>query len=334
MSLPKFIAYFVASVLLASAPACAWGPDGHHAVGAIADSLIAGSHADAQVKAILGGISLQDASVWADCAKGVDPGKNYSYQTEGKYPECAVFETPQLEAEMSDFVRRNDRNCDPKPGAESCHKQYHYTDIAIQHERYSPSYTGSRDDDIVHAVVVAAHILKGEAAPAPFDIKGKREALLLLAHYVGDIHQPLHVGAVYLDKKGKRVDPDIGGFDLQTDTHGGNSLRLGGRANLHMTWDRIPAKLKAERLAPALLSQARSTHATKGKLYDWPAAWAGETLGAAKLAFRGVAFGERQNGQWSVKLPPDYGSDSNAVKEAQLLKAGARLAQLLQAIWP
>lgn len=26
---------------------------------------------------------------------------------------------------MGDFVRRNDTNCQPRPGEESCHKQYH-----------------------------------------------------------------------------------------------------------------------------------------------------------------------------------------------------------------
>ena len=115
--------------------ASAWGPDGHHTVGALADKLIAGKPAAAQVQALLGGLRLQNASVWADCARGVDPAQGYAYTTRGRYPECRIFETPELEAEMSDFVRRNDVNCDRRPSEESCHKQYHYTDIAIQRSR-------------------------------------------------------------------------------------------------------------------------------------------------------------------------------------------------------
>jgi len=37
-----------------------------------------------------------------------------------------------------------------------------------------------------------------------------------LAHYVGDIHRPLHVGAVYLDALGKPVNPNVGTFDQKT----------------------------------------------------------------------------------------------------------------------
>lgn len=329
----KIALSFLAGTLFASAPAYPWGPDGHRTVGAIADTLIAGTPAETQVKAILGGLSLQDAAVWADCAKGIDPNKNYSYTSEGRYPECRIYETPQLEAEMGDFVRRNDQNCSPKSGEESCHKQYHYTDIAIQHNNYSGSYVGSRDDDLVHAVVATAHVLKGDAAPAPFNLKDKREALLLLAHYAGDIHQPLHVGAVYLDAMGKKVNPDSGGFDPRTDTRGGNSIAAGG-TNMHSKWDGIPARLKPDRLDTSIIQKAKATPRTGGGIYDWPAAWASDTLKAARAAYQGVTFSGLPGGHWSATLPATYTSDANALKEKQLEKAGARLAQLLQAIWP
>ena len=195
------------SIALFATAAAPWGADGHHTVGAIADRLIAGTHAQAQVNALLGGLTLEQAAVWADCAKGVDPGKDFAYTSAGKYPECAIFETPAGEAEMVDFVKRNDTNCPRAPGDASCHTQYHYTDEAIQRKRYQPGDVGTRNFDVVAAISATIHVLKGEPAPAPFDIKDKREALLLLAHYVGDIHQPLHVGAVYLDAAGDIVDP-------------------------------------------------------------------------------------------------------------------------------
>jgi hypothetical protein len=47
---------------------------------------------------------------------------------------------------------------------------------------------------------------------------------MLLAHLVGDIHQPLHVGAQYFDENGQPVNPDTGG--AATPDQGGNSLTL------------------------------------------------------------------------------------------------------------
>lgn len=225
-----------------------WGPDGHHTVGAIVDRLIAGSNAATQVRMILGdmNITLEDASVWADCAKGVVPGDGYEYRPDRPYKECKIFETSAREYEMRDFVRRNDTNCPRKPGEESCHKQYHYADVAIAHDHYDPGFVGARNDDIVAATAAAMHVLKGDPAPAPFSFKDKREALLVLSHYVGDIHQPLHVGVVYLDSHGGLKNPDEGSFGQQSDTHGGNSILLNGdsRRKLHAMWNSLRDRCK------------------------------------------------------------------------------------------
>jgi hypothetical protein len=183
---PARAAIALATALFATV-AASWGPDGHHTVGALADRLIVGTHAEAQAKALLGGLSLEQAAVWADCAKDVDPTKNFAYAAAGKYPECAIYETPDGEAQMIDFVRRNDTNCPRVPGDESGHKQYHYSDEAIQRKRYQLGDIGTRPFDVVAAVSATIHVLQGDPAPAPFNIKDKREAMLLLAHYVGDI---------------------------------------------------------------------------------------------------------------------------------------------------
>jgi hypothetical protein len=263
-----------------SGPALAWGPDGHHTVGAIADRLI-GTNAAAQVKAILGSLSLQEALVWADCAKGIDPSKNFAYQTPGKYPECGIYETPTGEAEMADFVRRNNTNCAPKPGEEICHKQYHYSDVAIQHDHYDASDTGARTDDVVGAIVAATHVLQGDPAPAPFDFKDKREALLVLTHYLGDIHQPLHVGAVYLNAKGKRVNPDAGTFDPATETRGGNQINIKGKTkNLHATWDAVPTSLTASPSTARGSTRRKPCPSPRG-LY-----WIGRPVGRPRRSWR------------------------------------------------
>ncbi len=321
------------TLLLAYAPAWAWGPQGHQTVATIATALIKGSHAEAEVKAILGDLTLADVAVWPDCAKAIDPAKGYTYQHPGQYAECKVFETPAAEAEMSDFVRRNDKNCLPKPGEETCHKQYHYSDIAIQHSAYSLGPVGTRTDDIVGAVAAASHVLRGEAAPSPFNIQSKREALLLVVHYVGDLHQPLHVGAVYLNKKGGRIDPDHGTFDPLTATRGGNQIQLKS-ANMHATWDAIPTGLTASRVDGPWLAQARALPAASGDVFGWPGQWASGTLVNAQAAFKGVKFGALQNKSWPAVLPAGYASTMSKIKKQQLTAGGAHLAALLQAIWP
>ena len=52
----------------------------------------------------------------------------------------------------------------------------------------------------------------------------KPVALILVAHYVADIHQPLHVGAEYFDQQGRVVDPDKDRSALGDE--GGNTFTL------------------------------------------------------------------------------------------------------------
>jgi hypothetical protein len=326
-------------LLWPATPALAWGPDGHHTVAALAAQLIAGRPAEAQVRQLLGGISLQDAAVWADCARGIDPAKGYTYTNPGQYAECQVFETPQGEAEMADFVRRNDTNCNRKANSETCHKQYHYTDVALQRKVYQLGKTGTRDDDIVAALQAVIKVLQGQPAPAPFQIKDQREALLLLAHYVADVHQPLHVGAIYLDATGKQIDPDTGKFVASMNTYGGNdliTLSSAGKpsSNLHHVWDEVPAALKAGKIDAAWLARARKVTKTKGTLNDWPVSWANGTLTQAKAGYAGLSYDAKIGSTWATHLPANYTAQINTIKDTQITRAGARLAQVLQTIWP
>ena len=328
------------SIALFATAAAPWGAEGHHTVGAIADRLIAGTHAQARIDELLGGLTLEQAAVWADCAKGVDPGKDFAYTSAGKYPGCAIFETPAGEAEMIAFVRRNDTNCPRAPGSPSCHTQYHYTDEAIERERYQLGDVGTRKFDVVAAISATIHVLKGEPAPAPFDIKDKREALLLLSHYVGDITQPLHVGTVYLDACGKPVDPAVVPFEPLMDTQGGNrivTIRVATNhrgEGLHATWDDIPEALQSNHIDAAWLALAHAEPATRGDIYGWSTEWAGTTLAQARLAFKDLQFGPLANGQWTVPLTGRYDDSMAPIKQRQLTVGGARLAQTLMAIWP
>ncbi|MDC6293928.1 S1/P1 nuclease [Ralstonia pseudosolanacearum] len=323
------------AIMTACVSAFAFGPDGHQTVGELADSLIAGTNAESQVQNILG-MTLEQASVWADCAKGVtrtQSGK-FVYQGAGHYPECKPFETTTGKSAMVAFVKRNWSGCHPAADEEVCHKQYHYTDVALQRGQYQQGLVGTSDHDIVAAIRAAIIKLQGGTTPSPIDFASKREALLLLSHYVGDIHQPLHVSAVYLDAQGHVVDPDQGTFDPQTKTIGGNSILDAGK-KLHFEWDQVPAALKPDQLGVSGVAEARAIPLTSGDIISWPAQWATDTMHSAAPAFSGTAFSaEDASKHWQVTLPANYVSERETVQRAQLIKAGARLAQLLQAIWP
>ena len=208
-------------------------------MGAIADRLLEGTRAGREARKLLRG-NLRVASVWADCVRGVDE-ETLTYSVRGRFPECASFENDAGEAQMIAFVKRNLANCKPRKGADSCHRQYHYTDVAIQRDTYSRAHAGTSDHDLVSAIHAAIAVLRGNESPAPFRIANRKEALRLLVHYIGDLHQPLHVGAVYLDARGQVVDPDKGRFSPATKTGGGNALNLDGRT-LHAHWDSTRAR--------------------------------------------------------------------------------------------
>jgi hypothetical protein len=315
--------------------AAAFGPEGHQTVGKLADSLIAGTHAAARVRQIIG-MSLEQASVWADCAKGVNKtgsGK-FVYQASGQFPECKPFETSKGKRAMAAFVGRNWDGCHPAADEEACHKQYHYADVALQHDHYERGFVGTSDHDVVAAINAAVETLRGGSAPPPFRLASKREALLLLTHCLGDIHQPLHVEAVYLDAQGHVVDPDEGAFDPDTKTIGGYSLTDAG-ANLHHEWDTVPAPLKPDQLGVSGVAEAKAVAPTPGDVTTWSAQWATDTIHGAAPVFAGTTFSpESASKHWQVTVPASYANDREALQRTQLIKAGARLAELLQALWP
>ena len=81
-----------------------------------------------------------------------------------------------------------------------------------------------RQWDIVHMMSYCIAVLRGEEPETNARGITKPIAIILLAHFVGDIHQPLHVGAEYFDANGKPANPDKPGEVFPDE--GGNSLHL------------------------------------------------------------------------------------------------------------
>src|SRR5437588_12864086 len=85
----------------------------------------------------------------------------------------------------------------------------HYTDVTINNvEKYSDGKTGRSQWDIVHMIYYCVDVVRGEMPENNPRKITRPVAVILLAHYVGDIHQPLHVGAEYFNQAGQAVDPD------------------------------------------------------------------------------------------------------------------------------
>lgn len=321
--------------------ALAWGPDGHQSVGAVADTLLTGSKAAQRIAEILERSSLEQVAVWADCAKGISPEKDFAYTSTGKYPECAPFENKEGIAAMSAYVRQNHNSCDPAFDEESCHKQYHYADVAIQHDHYKTGYVGTSDHDIVHAIGAAVSYLQGKPPVKPFQFKDERVALSVLTHLVGDLHQPLHVGSVFLSSEGKIINPDHahkpGDYDKGSNTVGGNALQC-PCGNLHALWDDLPPSYKHGRMNEMLKARASLLAKTPGATETWPKLWADQSIADAKIVFAGMQFSKstttQRGNNWSIALPLEYEKTMLKIKEEALVKAGAHLAQLLQSIWP
>jgi hypothetical protein len=343
-------------VVTGSSTAFAWGHEGHEMVGAIADKLLE-PHAAAKVKDILGE-ELRVAAPWPDCVRSVQRQQNGTFTfihddrfdapcTEDGQPGTG-FETPDGKARMQDYARRNWATCSPVP-KKGCHTLYHFDDVATQRDHYDRAFIGTSEHDIVSAMLAAIAVLRDQPEPTPFHIKrkatenteeDKKVALYLLAHFVGDVHQPLHVGATYLSTTGNQIDPDATGppVDAKTDTHGGNSIEDGG-TDLHTEWDEIDASLDPTAISNEMLTAAKGVAVTPGDLTTWPAAWASDTIVASHAAFSGVSFTRTamtKPGEWTAQFVDRdaYMNAKKTVQGTQLAKGGARLAQLLNAIWP
>ena len=174
------ILLFAALALANFGKAHGYGNAGHEAIGTIAERELEGTRALKEVRSLLHqDEGLDRASTWPDRAKLPD-----------KY----------LTAEMKDFVANNPE-----------HHTYHYCDIPFQQKAYRAGVTGTNSRDIVHTLELCIKVLQAPKDDSQNPLKiNKRVALMLTAHLVGDLHQPLHVGCSYIDEHDRFVDPETG----------------------------------------------------------------------------------------------------------------------------
>jgi len=323
----------ISFVMLVSptSPVWSWGSDGHRTVGMIADMLLEQRPAIRdRVKQILGENNLSEVSVWADCAKG--------------FRGC---QRPPTDDEKA-FTRQNRK-----------HHAFHYTDVPIQQSQYRAGTAGTGSNDIVQVIQHAVKVLQGRAPNQGPAVLNQREALWLLVHLVGDIHQPLHVGAIYFDGQcAEAIDPNVVGasqpdFGIGTtvvSTRGGNDLQISKSKSLHSYWDGDTVKgamrlldvrnKSIEDFARAIVSNPPNGWKMSGDPETWSTQWATEIMPLAKSALTRVHIGEgaSANGAfgrcaWPIALDRAYTQWANQQALSQVGKAGFRLAALLQAVF-
>jgi hypothetical protein len=161
----------------------------------------------------------------------------------------------------------------------------------------------SPQGDVIEAIGRFSKVLRDPAAARG----DKAEALKFLVHFVGDIHQPLHVG--------RRAD------------RGGNSIRVnwfGENTNLHSVWDE--KILESEKLSFTEVAQFID-HPTDGEIQAWQSGgvldWAKES---AEVRQRVYDIGDG-------KLSYAYQYLNAPLVKRRLVQAGVRLAGLLNAIF-
>jgi hypothetical protein len=161
----------------------------------------------------------------------------------------------------------------------------------------------SREGDVVGALERFVAVLRYDGSSR----EDQLAALKFIAHFVGDIHQPLHVG--------------------RASDRGGNEVRVswfGKSSNLHRVWD--SALISRLRLSPKSLVrtlESRAPEEVEAWRRDSPITWADESM-----ALRSLVYSMRGSG-----LGRDYLREAGPVVEERLLQAGVRLAALLDAIF-
>ncbi len=331
-----------ATLLIATAsPAFAWGSDGHQTVGKIASLRIKRRTAQKIAQILQPGESLASISTWADSVK------ERMGQTD---PD------PDTNAFLQDLAH-NEKN-----------REWHYDDLPLNCKSYQTCTGFTPENDVVHMMDVCIRTLQGR--PSPNYPLSRRNALKLLVHFVGDMHQPLHIGCGFIDvaPDGTIVivrDPVVIRQRNLAHDRGGNDLVIDNdRKNLHSFWDFTLVEnlltltgqdITSDTLGEVLRETVRPQPAwnPRGPLDTWAVQWANDSLRISREhVYGGVRIvGKRtipvlsrgqpviRDGQqqmqtvYDITRPANYDKTSREVARRQIAKAGYRLAKMLDAIY-
>lgn len=339
----KCLALFVSVTLIVSCAVntFAWGNKGHETVGKIASLRIKPNTAQRLAKILKPGDTLANMSTWADVVKD-------RMNTTDPDPDTNAF--------LQDLAH-NERNRD-----------WHFVNLPLGCANYQTCHGFTPDHDIVHLINICIRTLQGR--PDPNQPLSERNALRLLIHFIGDLHQPLHVGVGYIDANGPDntillvKDPEIIRQRRLPNDRGGNQLIIDSdRKNLHSFWDfDLVESLMVATNKPTSDQLGRFLRQTvtprqdwqpQGSIDTWAAAWATDSLRLSRdQTYRSVRIVRQRtipvlrDGQplirdgkpvmqtvYDITRPNSYKVVNRENVRRQLAKAGFRLAKLLDAIY-
>jgi S1/P1 Nuclease len=311
----------------------AYGPRGHQLVGAIADQRLARNQAVAKkVRALLDGITLQRAATFPDEIKSSKCGN----KPVGN----------RISRELQAFVNAN---C-----SQPSHSEFHYTNVpVVGDEDYAGSDIGRRKFDIVQMIPFCVRVLKGEEPETNDRAITKSIAIILLTHYLGDIHQPLHVGAEFFDNAGKPFEPTSS--NLGFEDQGGNKLTLftfiaGKRVSagkFHGYWDgqtvtNAFGDAQDLKIAKQLARKEPADWKLTGDAETWAEQLANDIMPIAReahqrLRYRSILFQSGQRDITSGRAEETKAADgtfyaiwAGRIVKTEIHKGGWRLAALLE----
>lgn len=199
-------------------------------------------------------------------------------------------------ASWADEVRRSRPESGP----------WHYVDIPLKASHLDLARDCGKESCVVVKIAEFRRLVHDSATP-PVQ---RREALMFLIHFIGDMHQPLHC----------EDNNDRGGNEVQVGF-------LGRRGNLHSVWDSgLLGRIGSENQLLPELSRESAAHAAKYSK-GTVAKWADESHKAARKVVYGKLPKAAQGSP--IVLDAAYEKAADAVVRHQLAVAGARLAKVL-----
>ena len=181
---------------------------------------------------------------------------------------------------------------------------WHYVNLAPDEEKYNEK-TANPKGDLYQAILKCKEVLKSKDATK----EEKQFYLKMLVHFVGDLHQPFHVGR----------GADKGGNDIQVRWYNKGS-------NIHRVWDSQMIdsyQMSYTELAAnsRKLSRAQIKEIEKGEIIDWVY----ESREMANELYDSVEIGEKLGYKYMYNYMPEV--------LQQLQKGGIRLAKILNDIY-
>jgi hypothetical protein len=209
----------------------------------------------------------------------------------------APDETIAARASWADEVRRERKETEP----------WHFIDIEITGSGLDMRRDCPNHDCVLAKITEFRKLWKDPTASR----ETRREALLFLVHFAGDMHQPLHCADNH----------DKGANDVQVEF-------LGEAQNLHRLWDSgVLNKMPPEEMLFARLRQSitpeRQTEWSRGTVEDW----AVESFHAAQKVVYGNLPKVPAGGP--SHLGEAYQHAAETVIEQRIAQAGVRLAAIL-----